>query len=350
MRESLIQIGLSRLYSIRDRAKELVLKDIKENTLLDELSRFTDKLMNLDRSSFTDFQKRELCYDIEIAIGWFNALIDNENTRLSKSILELLKQISRDWIDTYDNRVFLVTVGDYATQARAKELNDRFGKEYHFSFTMLPLILYVPPHLSDDLFLGVALLHEIGHMIDFELDISYLVEYLIKSGKTPIRISDADCSPYFSDLKSIDRSHLEEYFADIFGAQYSGESILANVDYRTVYPTQSSMTHPSYENRLSAVSDFVKNNSTKNYSSKIITLMAFVMEVFKNKPLRIQTVTIDESSFDNDEPIQFSSPAQLSSIFYNSWVAFEKGPHTFDRYARINSIALRSLDNHFGVS
>ena len=58
-------------------ALELVLKDIKENTLLDELSRFTDKLMNLDRSSFTDFQKRELCYDIEIAIGWFNALIDN---------------------------------------------------------------------------------------------------------------------------------------------------------------------------------------------------------------------------------------------------------------------------------
>ena len=347
MKESLILLGLSRLDSIRKKADEVSLIDRKEIILRKELSDFTDKLVSLDRSLYSDDQNNRFFSDIQLVIGWYNALIDNLNTRLSKPIIELLKQISKDWIDAYDNRVLLVTVGDYATQAGAKIANERFNSDYSISLSILPLILFVPPHQSDDLFLGVALLHELGHMIDYEWGVtSSVVSYIIRFCKSG-QFKDVDCNPYFSDIKSINVRHLRELFADIFGAQYCKESILANVEYWTTDPDASFPSHPSYNNRLNAVRDFLNNVTTNNYSSKFIKLMAFVMEKVINKPLRVIDETNDEPSFEKGELIEFTTKEQLYSIFHDSWRAYEKGPRTLDRYNTINSIALRSLDNHF---
>lgn len=159
----------------------------------------------------------------------------------------------------------------------------------------------------------------------------------------------ADCLPYFPDYK-INVSHLKELFADVFGAQYCKESILANVEYWTTDPDASFPSHPSYNNRLNAVRDFLNHVTTNNYSSQFIQFMAFVTENVFKKPLRVINETNDESYFENGVPITFDNKEQLYSIFRDSWRTYEKGPHTLDRYNSINSIALSSLDNHFAGS
>ena len=74
------------------------------------------------------------------------------------------------------------------------------------------------------------------------------------------------------------------------------------------------------------------------------------MDKLIQKPLKIRAISLDESFLSNGKPLIFTNNEQLFSIIDHLWIVYNKGPFTLDRYSLLNTTALNSLNDHFGIS
>lgn len=148
---------------------------------------------------------------------------------------------------------------------------------------------------------NVALYHELGHFIDHHYKIITYSSLL---------------EPYSDDkdLAKMQDYHRREYFADLVAASYTGEGYTRFLGHFS-RDQMDTTTHPSIQNRLNNIEDFLNGNT-----NSIIDLFQRVLTLLRLPQLRIRFESPDiKPRFSNVLPYDIQNDAELHGIFVSGW-------------------------------
>lgn len=151
---------------------------------------------------------------------------------------------------------------------------------------------------------NIALYHELGHFIDHHFQIVAYSELLDLYNE--------------KDQSSVSISHRREYFADLVAACYVGRGYVKFVRH-FIRNEEESCTHPSSEERLKVINDFLNGKS-----NNIVDRFQRVLELRKLPALRTRFDIPDIlPRFENVLPYDIASNAELHGIFAAGWEFLE---------------------------
>jgi len=199
---------------------------------------------------------------------------------------------------------------------------DILKQNYNISFEKRLIQINVPEYLIGDYLANVILYHELGHFIESKYNIPDVIcfEFLgdISNGKVK-----GDFYKYFPFMKGISdiygeevldqiKSHIAEYFCDLFASQYVDRSVNHYLSY--IANDGLSRTHPSTENRLSLVSKFL--NKEKSYT---LDKIKYAVNKMTFKKLKIRYKIFSSNDFIRLLPITIKSEKELHYLFIYGW-------------------------------
>lgn len=254
-----------------------------------------------------------------------------------------LRIAMEDWIPDSDKYIFVACDGDHAVwmiENYTNKIYQSIQKECNIDIYYRVIPFYVPRHLRYDYLSNGALYHELGHFIDSisrvtetiitkilllktdVLDFGYFNIPVPTPGK-PVTLSPKQCAEL--------QSHISEYFADVFGAQYVGELIYQNMNY--VAPKSDfSDTHPKTELRVKLVNDFLADPVNLKGLLKSINDI-FKLDV-KNKPICVD-------NFLKGNAVCPSEKGQIHSLLLETWKLWR---NRRDEFVNHNGDRLEYLD------
>lgn len=221
---------------------------------------------------------------------------------------------------------------------RFRQINALYGIDFKHDLIRISLSKY----LAHDYLYNIVLYHELGHFVDRQHNISetYVVEFMRKlhAGFSPLELTSYQVFfPFLFDangsilpnmrnhprIRSVILSHLMEYFADLFAAQYVGECSHEILKYlSTPYTTTYSESHPSTDNRIKAVDDFLA--STPNH---LISCIKDIANLRANEELKIRYSEPGQDDFYHLIPPVVNNEEELHGIFSMAWKVY-LGDHT----------------------
>jgi len=222
-----------------------------------------------------------------------------------------------------------------------KEVYENLGVELEPSCEIIRLTM--PNRLISDYLSHVALYHEVGHFIDLHYGIT---DGIMKAaagnlGKGSIGEFHKE---YLSNHHPEARSHVAEFFADIFSAQYVGNRI---IDYLYLLGEQaSSYTHPSTELRKVNIQKFLSNKSD-------IFEGAIVQFVEEKRNFRLEnrfSKSLDKG-FEAFVPVEIQNDQELHGIYdliWQYWLdhSFMPNSDPVERLRTLNALAEKSISNY----
>jgi hypothetical protein len=219
---------------------------------------------------------------------------------------------------------------------------------------------------------NVVLYHELGHFIDTHYSISETVldsiDNSLKSGQFssddlqdferffPYLFSSGILSGINSGYRPIILSHLREYFADLFAAQYIGNCAGYYLEYLSG-PNSSviSPTHPATNNRLRMIQVFL--DGEHSYTASLFSETAYRITSFKMSK-RFEEIEADD--FHLLLPPVIANEQQMHGLMVSAWkVWFETrtnpAPHqnlmsnrvpVGEVYRTLNNLVEKSIGNY----
>ncbi len=201
---------------------------------------------------------------------------------------------------------------------------------YKVEFEQKLVQINLPLSLSRDYLANVVLYHELGHFIDRKYEITTAFYRTIIYALANDTLTDeerADVFTYFPYLADPDvvafcvknnypqlRSHIAEYFCDLFASQYIKDCSSHYLEYITQKGIAYNPSHPSAQNRIELVGRFLKSES-----SFVLDLYRTVTEKSTNRNLQIRFEEITSTNFTRLIPVEISNNAQLHGIFIYGW-------------------------------
>ncbi|MCT4071848.1 hypothetical protein HZP85_09840 [Elizabethkingia anophelis] len=260
-------------------------------------------------------------------------------------IVQCLQLALKDWID--DDNLILST---YLSNNFNDFYFSPFPNKEHFDDVNLflqaksiPKIKYrlirisLPKILSRDYLSTVALYHELGHFVDLEFNFSQrLLFKKLTKGET---IVDQD----------IAKNHFQEFFADLFAAQYISD---ASNQYLTDIAghASASETHPATSIRVEVVDKFLKGERVD-----IVEEFQEVLSPF-NKELktRFEEKNANETNFYKFTPEVIQNDKQLHYIYKTGWSVWKdttnpdfSGILERQKYQMLNNLIEKSISSYF---
>ena len=184
----------------------------------------------------------------------------------------------------------------------------------------------------------MVLYHELGHFVDKQLNISRKLlfkKYLVNE---PV---NQESRKYFS--------HKQEYFADLFAAQYVNDSSNTYLGYIAANAPDSD-THPATISRINATINFLdgKDSSIVNEFNVLLSLSSLPILQIRH------TVTkLDDCNLAELYPQKFNSVSELHYIFKLGWQIWENSENNFlkefssrRRYNIVNNLIEKSISNY----
>jgi hypothetical protein len=157
-----------------------------------------------------------------------------------------------------------------------------------------------PRFLFDDFLGSTPVYHELGHFIDNNFQIT----------------KNLFSNPAFATKN---KNHYEEYFADIFAAQYIGKSCIEPLNYNAPSTRSKDVdTHPSNEMRIKVVNAFL-NNSGDPVVMEIVTQLKQAVIDRGCGELKVRSVELTEDPFESLTPIILDNPSKAHSLFLKGW-------------------------------
>jgi hypothetical protein len=187
---------------------------------------------------------------------------------------------------------------------------------------------------------NVALYHELGHFIDQKFSIS---DFLLLKYKKEVGLK-----PENAHILS---NHTKEFFADLFAASYTGNSV--NMFLEKVIGVQPiTATHPETNSRIKLVKDFLNN-----VDNTWINMFQDSCKVRSGKTIEIKYKASDVNSCFNDfRPAKINSDAELHGLFAAGWNfvldSSARDPNTwskideFDAFSRVNDLITKTIRNY----
>jgi len=348
MRHDLIKLGISQLLSLAERLKNLKIPRKDLNDFYTELYKCVEGIKNKDISGLGEDEKYDFKEEIELIKFWLISLEETVNIGIPPAMVAVLNRFAETNINNFDRKILLFCQGDYAVlNINADNLwgpiVERMRANYHdkhdVNLEKTPIIINLPKDLHKDYFLGVALLHEVGHKADESYNISSEVLNRIDGmlGADSLNLQLTTLLPFVQPDPSNKPNTWEwnnlvqpltlikEYVADLIGAQYAGIHVLENVEYRQQNKDGHSIysaTHPSLDCRRLIVDSFVKG-ATDN------ALLEIIKEEYKNavkKDFLYKKVDLPQDNLLKKSKINISNDDELFSLFFLLWTIMKAGP------------------------
>lgn len=248
-------------------------------------------------------------------------------------IVECLRYAMSDWVSETNNYIIVTSLINNVEEFSydpSIAFNDQLYndiKECYSGLTFERKLVQInlPRSLSRDYLSAVVLYHELGHFIDNKFSI---MDSLVLDLEGRLVGGDIDTDealeiekylPLFSKIASavpayIIKLHLAEYFCDLFACQYIGEASSHFLSYVTEKAINFDETHPSTENRIRVVNDFIEGND-----NVIVKLISEATKRITKKDLTSRFEKINSDDFYNLIPVELTSISQLHGIYDYAW-------------------------------
>ena len=268
--------------------------------------------------------------------------LDNSTLTISPfEIVYCLERVLEEWIP---NDKFIVAtslsnnLNDFYFDGNLTfntPIYDLIKNDYKIEFEFKLIQISLPRFFVHDYLANVALYHELGHFIDSYFAIS----------KTIVnnQIVATKIDPKF---RSIAVSHHMEYFADIFAAQYIGNSLNHFINY-IAYNLPASTSHPATDKRLKMVDEFLKGNFAE---PTIALLKGETLNRTKLDLIKRHT-DLKTTDFENLIPMEIANLTELHSVFLAGWNFWKSPSKVIDSfgidksYKIINNLLEKSISN-----
>lgn len=260
-------------------------------------------------------------------------------------IVSCLELALKDWID--DDNLILSThlSNDYNDFYFSPNPNrEYFNQINHFldtkaiikiNYRLIKISL--PKLLSRDYLSTVALYHELGHFIDFEYNFSQRL--MLK--KYPRAIITPALQQEFH--------HYQEYFADLFAAQYISDASNQYLEDRMIEDIISD-THPKTSERIKTVNKFLN----AQHLEVLNEFNAILITLSKELKIRFEEKVPATSNFYNFTPEILQNDQQLHYIYKTGWSIWKdttnpaySGIPEKQKYQMLNNLIEKSISSYF---
>jgi len=187
---------------------------------------------------------------------------------------------------------------------------------------------------------NVALYHELGHFIDQKYSIS---DYLLLKYEKEV--------DQLNKTKTVLSYHTREFFADLFAAAYTGNSVSIFLE-KVIGIQKESITHPDSAGRIELVQNFLdgRDNPWLDWFQDSCQSVA-------GKTFKKQYKTPDINNCFNDfRPAKIENDAELHGLFASGWNfvldSSARDPKTwlktneFDAFTRVNDLITKTIRNY----
>jgi len=290
--------------------------DERKQKVYDDLVDLFKKIKS-SKAQYTTFNDnklvttKEILNEVYLGIEHLHYLKTKE---VPEELIFCLEVALKDWIDNHKDFLIVTSLNrkleEFAIYVSPKRNQDvlkqnilnLFGHNYEQS-----LIKINKPHLFiNDFISSVPLYHELGHFVDRHFQITETIlfnepklNYVRTLGQSEI-------------LKTY--HHYSEFFADLFAAQYIGNTCSEYINY-AFYQNPDSHTHPSTAKRTDIVQAFLDNRSGVP-EIEYIKQWTFVRSKRKieirNKPLSFDPFVAETSK-------KITDLFEIHSLFINAW-------------------------------
>lgn len=311
----------------------LAYPDADRETFKSEVITIVDKLLSVDfRVDFAPYTQEEYVSFVWIAAMWLEKMQKAVGDRICDEMAFCVKSVIAKWDPIQAQRLVVFVYGDYAIRKEKRNKNNNdidilltMAARTGVPLTKEPVFIHVPDNYKDHILANVVLFHEVGHYVDYANAITEFVFEEILPLLKQNRVSRfkrewfprADGVDFNTDTSKIPlvKRYIEEYVADIFGAQYAHEHILCYLSFiRARHSGEDTETHPSLHCRRSMVEAFAnycKTNRTTN------PLLAAIIKYFP-MPLSQSVCSYEEADL-TDAALTFADTNKMLEIFPLAW-------------------------------
>lgn len=311
----------------------LAFSDVDRETFKNEVVSIVDKLLLVDfRADFAPYTQEEYVSFVWMAAMWLEKLQKAVGNRICDEMAFCLKSVIAKWDPLQAQRLVVFVHGDYAIR---KEKRNKKNNDIDILLTMAartgvplskePVFIHVPDNYKDHILANVVLFHEVGHYVDYANAITEFVfeEILPLLKKNKVSRFKREWFPRANGVdfntdaskNSLVKRYIEEYIADIFGAQYAHEHILCYLSFiRARHSGEDTETHPSLHCRkcmVEAFCDYCKTNRTTN------PLLSAIIKYFPTA-LSLSACTYAEADL-TDAALSFADIDKMLEIFPLAW-------------------------------
>lgn len=283
-----------------------------------------------------DSLKQDFTILFEVFSRWSEVISMNTDKMPHREILICLERILYDWLGSEADKYLLtLSDGEYLYRlpiCKLDVLNNITEGFWHVHFDTFPIELALPKYFSEDMFFNVVLFHELGHFVESYYDIDDKVfrqlEPLLKdlvNNQTIVNQS----FPFLAGKDAIDvadekkvRSHICEYIADLFGAQYVSNHIMNYASYKLDKTLdKDDEEHPCWNKRNEHVTLFL----TSSVDNLLINAIKDVFAKINKEGLIIRFCVLDSKYFLEGKPHPISNDAEMVSVYKHIWDMYIQG-------------------------
>lgn len=366
MEASLIKMHFSQLVNAWKLSKYNSYSNSKKKEYQTQLMALYDSLKELDFDSMSDSLRVEMKEVIDFFLLSLEFLNHSTINNVPYELVECLRSAMKEWIANETNYIIVTSYNEYSFDPRLVLLDNyyeiikkRFGIEFKNKLVQINL----PKYLENDYLCNTVLYHELGHFIDSVLNISDVIKRDIMNKRISSYVFN-DCFikyfPYINDTPNLKyefmlRSHIMEYFADLFASQYIKDACCLYLSYiSSSNMTKHCSTHPSTNNRIDLVNDFVSGNS-----NDVIDMFALTIKRKTGEDLKQRFKSIQSDDILNLLPCNIDDSSQLHSLFSEGWDIWIHKSDEFQKrnnmtsklqpstiYRIINNLIEKSINNY----
>lgn len=322
MSGAILYIEYAQMLNLWDRVSSIPFSDDRKKTYVKQLDTIINGLARID---FQSIHPRDIQQYQDVIFFLYRSLEFLNNSTLNHTPWEMIYVLEAalgEWLKDDDSYLVTTFLGNPIRRysfdqflAINQLIYDNIFSLFDLKFSQRLIQINLPYSQYREYLTNVILFHELGHFIDVKYKISEELSFAILEAHPRLPSSEKEeLEGYFPSLRSGTTeisplkkqlvSYCQEYFADLFAAQYVGESCNFHLDY--LDPRSSSIantSHPDSEHRIENVNSFLEGRT--NF---ILSQLSRIIPLLTEKEISIRYKE------PNPDAIQSLFPAELQSI------------------------------------
>ncbi len=335
MSPELVSLHICQLSRAIERSKTNKYSDKRKQDYHTQLSKLVEEICKLDLNLLKTNEQKALKFVLDFCFHSIEFLDNSTLVNIPHETVFCLENALNEWHGS-DEYIIVTSLQNNLnsfsfnpTLALNQNYYDIISIWFGIDFKHRMIQINLPKYLSQDYLANVVLYHELGHFIDFK----YKIISRLASSK---------------GLSEKEANHYQEFFSDIFAAQFVGKGSNYYLNY-IAHGKGDSASHPATSRRIEIVKDFL--NGVKD--NDILNEIKEATKDSTKKKLTVVENTLSDVDFKNFIPAEIASNNELHMLFetgWNLWIndikEFEdKGISKSNKYTIINNLIEKSISN-----
>lgn len=341
-----LELRFSQLQRATDKSRSGKYSDPKKQEFHDSIVAVVNAISKQDFSRLTVEDLGNTQIIVERLFKWLEFLVNSTINQTPYEIISCLEEVLNDWVDDRDSYLLLTSLSnnkdffafEYERQpGLLKKAKEYIHRCYGIDIKHDIIRIILPRFLSHDYFTAVSLYHEIAHFID---------------GKYWI----TDDIIYNRGLKDEDsiRAAYQEYFADLFAAQYVKQTSCSHIAYLT-HDKPIPKYHPPTQKRITMVQSFLAGKKPSGDMGEIYVDIKNAVKRLTGRQLKRRYKEVSEKDFNKLVPVNLTTSTELHGLFIKIWEIWlnpksrlrKQFPNRYELYRILNNLVEKSISNFF---